>query len=334
MSRRAAAVTTIDERFTIRAAPNAQRSFLSDVRHGLTSPSKQLQPRYFYDALGSALFAAISELPEYYVTRAENEIVQASAGEMARRFGSVDRLIELGSGNARKTQRLIAAILARQSELLFEPIDVDPGVLESSGRELLATFPTLNMEAICGDYRDVAPNLSAASTRTVVLFLGSSIGNLDAVASTALLRDIRRSLNPGDTLLLGVDLKKSKAILEPAYNDALGVTAAFNLNILARINRELDGHFDLGTFSHRAFYNEREGRIEMHLVSRRRQSVSIGALDLQVQFDDGESIHTENSYKYDVAEVQALASASGFRIENRWTDSRSWFADLLMVARM
>jgi dimethylhistidine N-methyltransferase len=323
------------ERFTLhRGASAALPTFAEDVRRGLTSAEKFLLPHYFYDALGSALFSAICELPEYYVTRAEDEILSSNAAEIAEAFGSPVRITELGSGTARKTRRIIEAVLNRQPELHFFPVDVDSGVLTTSARELIADFPTLSVTAICGDFRDPAALLRSflppSDERTVVLFLGSSIGNLDPTAAGLMLANLRTMLVPGDALLLGADLRKSPAILEPAYDDALGVTAAFNLNLLARINRELGGTFDLASFTHRALYNSAEGRVEMHLVSRKAQRVTIG--DYEIAFAEGESIHTENSHKYDDDSLRALATAGRFRIDRRWSDSKGYFADLLMIA--
>ena len=306
--------------------------FAEDVRRGLATTPKTLQPQYFYDALGSALFNAICELPEYYVTRAETEILTRHAAEIATAFGKPARMVELGSGSARKSRLLIEALLEQQEELEYMPVDVDAGVLESSATSLLTEFEDLSIHAVCADFRDPGAALRDMiehDGRTVVLFLGSSIGNLDFDAAVAMLRSLRTLLAPGDALFLGADLKKSREILDPAYDDPLGVTAAFNLNLLGRINRELGGNFDLSAFAHRAFYNEAEGRIEMHLISRRAQDVRVG--DDTFHFAEGESIHTENSYKYDDATLEALAAGAGFRIEKRWTDSRGWFADLLMV---
>jgi dimethylhistidine N-methyltransferase len=191
----------------------------------------------------------------------------------------------------------------------------------------------MRVRAICSDFARPSIPIRALpdhSGRTIVFFLGSTIGNLDPVDAAAMLRDLRKVLRRGDALFLGADLRKSKSILEPAYDDAVGVTAAFNRNVLQRINRELGADFDLASFAHRAFYNEAFGRIEMHLVSTRAQRVRIG--DLVVDFDEGETIHTESSYKHDETTLAALAHAGGFTIERRWTDSRGWFADLLMVA--
>ena len=304
--------------------------FAEDVRRGLSATPKFLLPHYFYDALGSALFGAICELPEYYVTRAETEILARRAPEIAAAFGQPARLVELGSGSARKSRLLIEALLAQQDELEYMPVDVDQSVLESSSRMLLDEFAELTIRAVCADFRDPATALQdLGDGRTVVLFLGSSIGNLDLDAAVAMLASLRKLLAPGDALFLGADLKKPKEILEPAYDDPLGVTACFNLNLLGRINRELGGDFDLSAFAHRALYDEAEGRIEMHLVSRRAQTVRVGGDAFT--FAEGESIHTENSYKYDEATLDALAARAGFRIEKRWTDAKGWFADLLMT---
>jgi len=312
------------------ALPDATRAFGEDVRRGLTASPKYLGPRYFYDALGSALFSAICELPEYYVTRAERQILGAHGDEIGAAFGSpLVRLVELGSGSAKKTRLLIDAILARQKRLVYQPIDVDADMLETTRRELTAEYAGLDVRGHRGDFHDVA-TAGRVDGRTIVLFLGSSIGNLDHHAAAALLREARSILGPDDGVFVGFDLVKPPVILENAYNDSLGVTAAFNLNLLARINRDLGGTFRLDRFIHRAYFNTVESRIEMHLVSAAAQSVRIEALALDVSFDEGETIHTENSYKYDDASIVALVSEAGLRIERRWTDGREWFADVLM----
>ena len=322
-----AALRADASRFTLRRA-DLPRSFADDVRAGLAAPRKQLQPWFFYDALGSALFAAICELPEYYVTRAEMEIFSRHGAEIARAFREPGRLIEFGPGNASKTKLL----LTPDTRLTYVPIDIDATMLQSAARDLLMQFPALRIEAICGDYRD-ASRLVTRGGRTAVLFLGSSIGNLDMHNAASMLRDVRRMLSPGDAFLLGADLRKPKEIVEPAYDDALGVTAAFDKNLLARINRELGGTFDVSRFDHRAFFNEVESRMEMHLVSRQRQSVRIESLQMDVQFEKGETIHTENSYKYAESDLRALAREGGFTVDQIWTDSHRWFADVLMLAR-
>jgi dimethylhistidine N-methyltransferase len=319
------------ERFSLEHLPVASDDFAASVRAGLTAPRKTLEPRFFYDALGSALFDAICELPEYYVTRAETEILTQYGPEIAAALGSPVRLVELGSGSARKTRLLFDAILATQRTLDYAPVDVDAGMLEKSGRALLIEYEGLRVSALRGDFREPARALAAlppSHDRTVVLFLGSSIGNLDPSEAAAMLRNLRGALREGDALFLGVDLRKSKSILEPAYDDALGVTAAFNLNLLQRINRELGGNFDMSRFAHRALYDEQLGRIEMHLASRGAQTVRIA--DYEVHFEDGETIHTENSWKYDEASLAALASEAGFEVASTWRDGRGWFADALL----
>lgn len=321
----------MSSRFTLRQVAAGDRTFGADIRDGLTAVRKSIPPRYFYDDLGSALFDAICFLPEYYVTRAETESLRRSAREIAAAAGEVARVIELGSGSARKTRLLLDEIEPK----VYVPIDIDGHMLEKCGRELTAEYPSMCIEAVCADFTQPARALEGVTLdgRTLVIFLGSTIGNFQPRAATALLRDVRRLLRPGDTFLLGADLKKAKAVLDAAYNDRLGITAAFNLNLLERINRELGGHFDIRAFRHRAFYSEEEGRIEMHLVSLREQSVTIEALNLEVTFGEGETIHTENSYKYDETDLARLAAESGFDIAATFTDPRRWFADVLMRVR-
>jgi len=323
-------------RFTlIHAAPAAAADFAADVREGLTAARKSLPPRWFYDALGSSLFDTICFLPEYYVMRAEAEILTTHRVEIANEFGPQVRLVELGSGAARKTRILLDSLTLRQPALEYVPVDVDAAMLERSGRDLLTEYERLRIIAVASDFSRPSVPLAAIGPtrgRTVVLFLGSTIGNLDPDAAVAMLSDLRSALSPGDALFLGADVRKSRDILEPAYDDPLGVTAAFNLNLLARINRELGGEFRLDRFRHLAFYDEERGRIEMHLVSTVSQRVRIASLDLEIELAEGESIHTESSYKHDDATLAALAAQSGFTIQRKWTDQRGWFADVLMVA--
>ncbi|MCU1227957.1 MAG: methyltransferase [Acidobacteria bacterium] len=305
--------------------------FADDVRRGLTAARKFLLPQYFYDALGSALFNAICELPEYYVTRAETEILNAHAAEIAEAFQPPVRLVELGSGSGRKTRILIEALLERQPELEYAPLDIDPHILDLSARELTNTYERLRVTPLVGDFHDPANALSGSANRTIVLFLGSTIGNLDPDEAASLLTNVRGALRSGDALFLGADLRKPLDVLIPAYDDPLGVTAAFNKNVLVRINRELGANFDLAQFLHRATWDENLGRIEMHLVSRIAQRVHIATLGIDVDFAEGESIHTENSHKYDEASLRDLATRGGFNVTKSWMDSRGWFADLLLT---
>jgi L-histidine Nalpha-methyltransferase len=324
--------TPVSTRFTLRRVATAGRSYPDDVRDCLTAVRKSLPSRYFYDDLGSSLFEAICNLPEYYVTKAETELLRRHAMDIAGAAGDVARIIELGSGNARKTRLLLDAVAPKRADLEYVPVDIDPHMLEKSGRELLVDYPSMRVTAVCADFTQPSRALASLTgrVRTLALFLGSTIGNFQPGPAAALLRDLKRVLQPGDSILLGADLKKGGDVLHAAYNDALGVTAAFNLNMLQRINRELGGHFDLSAFAHRAFYDANQGRIEMHLVSLREQSVIIESLGTQVSFTEGETIHTENSYKYDDSDLTRLAADAGLQVAERFTDSQRWFADILL----
>jgi dimethylhistidine N-methyltransferase len=304
-----------------------------DVRRGLSSKPKRFLPKYFYDQLGSQLFEAICLLPEYYLTRAENEILEHYADEIVSSVDGDTTLIEMGSGSASKTRLIIEALLRKQRELLFIPVDISASALDSSSRILLQSYPQLKVEAYAADYfAGLAELEKKPRTRTLALFLGSNVSNFDPDEALRFLHALRQVLRAGDALLLGADLKKERRMLEAAYNDALGVTAAFNLNVLARINRELDANFDLRAFQHRAFYNEAVGRVEIYIESTREQSVSIGQLEMEVQFGEREQIHTENSYKYDLSDIGKLASETGFTRARTWLDSEERFSSNLLLA--
>lgn len=304
-----------------------------DVRKGLTAYPKRFLPKYFYDELGSQLFEAICLLPEYYLTRAENEILARYADEIAAAVDGQKTLVEMGSGSASKTRLIIEALLRSQGELLFMPVDISVTALESSSRILLQSYPQLRIEAFAADYFvGMAEVGKKPRRRTLALFLGSNISNFDPDEAMRFLRAMRNVLNKGDALLLGADLKKDRVMLEAAYNDALGVTSAFNLNVLARINRELGGTFDLHAFRHHAFYNETAGRIEIYIESLKHQTVRIEKLDLEVKFETGELIHTENSYKYDMAGIARLAGETGFAYSRSWFDSQERFSSNLLLA--
>src|SRR5687767_5853811 len=304
-----------------------------DVRRGLSTKPKRFLPKYFYDQLGSQLFDAICLLPEYYLTRAENEILVTYSDEIAASVPGDTTLLEMGSGSASKTRLIIEALLRKQDELLFIPVDISATALDSSSRILLQSYPQLKIEAYAADYFAGLAELSKKPrARTLALFLGSNISNFDRDEALRFLRAMRSVLNQGDALLLGADLRKDPATLEAAYNDALGVTSAFNLNVLARINRELGGTFDLHAFRHRAFYNEEVGRIEIYIESLIKQTVRIEKLDLQVLFEAGELIHTENSYKYDLDGIARLAEETGFTRSRSWFDSKERFSSNLLLA--
>jgi L-histidine Nalpha-methyltransferase len=304
-----------------------------DVRKGLSAEQKRFLPKYFYDELGSQLFEAICLLPEYYLTRAENEILERYSDDIVASVDGQKTLVEMGSGSASKTRLIIEALLRLQPELLFMPVDISATALESSSRILLQSYPQLSIEAYAADYfAGLAELGKKPRARTLALFLGSNISNFDLEEALRFLRAMRSVLQKDDALLLGADLKKDPAVLEAAYNDALGVTSAFNLNVLARINRELGGTFNLRTFRHSAFYNETIGRIEIYIESLANQQVRIEKLDLTVDFAEGELIHTENSYKYDRAGIEALASATGFKLSRTWLDSQERFSSNLLLA--
>jgi dimethylhistidine N-methyltransferase len=309
-------------------------SFAEDVRAGLSASPKHLFPKYFYDALGSQLFEAICLLPEYYLTRAENEIFARYSDEIVNELQSEKvSLIEMGSGSASKTRLIIEALLKRQTELLYIPVDISATALETSSRVLLQSYPRLRIDAYAGDYYDGLTAIKEQPEgRYLALFLGSNIGNFNADEAHAFLRALRGVLRDGDALLVGADLRKSSEILEAAYDDALGVTSAFNLNQLARINREFEADFKLRAFRHQAVYNEDLGRVEVYIVSLRRQTLTIPRLEMEIQFAQGERIHTENSYKYDPAGLSKLATATGYTRARTWLDQREQFSSNLFIA--
>jgi L-histidine N-alpha-methyltransferase len=305
--------------------------FGRDVVAGLTASPKRLDCRYFYDAEGSALFEAICELPEYYLTRAETAILRSHAGDIAACFPGDVTLVELGSGSAVKTRLLLEAFLRSRSQLRYVPIDICRPVLEASAANLLHEFPNLEITAVAAEYHQGLQQLRAEADRPkLILWLGSNIGNFDRLDAARFLGQVRAAMTAADRLLIGVDLRKDKALLESAYDDAAGVTAAFNLNLLARINRDLGGTFDLRAFQHRAVYKDVEGRIEMYLVSTRDQRVRIGRLGLEITFVAGEMVHTENSYKYSPAEIADLCAAAGLTIEHSYFDAERRFCVSLL----
>ena len=295
--------------------------FAEDVRKGLLSQPRSLPWPYFYDERGSELFEKICSLPEYYLTRTEDAILRDHAPEMVSGWSEKPTLIELGSGSATKTQRLIAAALEAYGTIHYVPIDVSATFLEESAQTLVQRFPALRVTGYVADYKTA---LAGAAARTLgpklVIFLGSSLGNYATDAAVDLLTQVARILGPDDRLLLGTDLDKDRATLEAAYDDAQGVTAAFNRNILVRINRELGADFDLDQFDHRATYRPERGRVEMHLVARSEQVVQISAADLTVRFAAGESIHTESSHKYTLEGLRLLADRAGLVEEAFWVD--------------
>jgi L-histidine Nalpha-methyltransferase len=304
-------------------------SFQDDVLRGLSAPQKTLPPKHFYDAEGSHLFEEICELPEYYPTRTEMAIMREQVPEIVRLLGPDVELIELGSGASVKTRLLIEH--ARPP--LYVPIEIAHDALRRASEKLAERFPWLHICAVRADFSRPLrlPNFTGVPVKLkVVYFPGSTIGNFTPEDAVALLRNVRELAGTGGRLLVGVDLKKDRRTLEAAYDDAAGVTGRFNLNLLARINRELDGDFQLKRFRHKAFYDERLGRIEMHLESVYSQFVHVAGR--RFDFKPGETIHTENSYKYTVPEFQALARRSGFEPQQVWSDAQTLFSVHLMIA--
>jgi dimethylhistidine N-methyltransferase len=310
-------------------------SFPEDVRAGLTGRPKMLLAKYFYDELGSTLFEAISKLPEYYLTSAEAQILARNSDDIIATLGAPVEIVELGSGSAVKTRYLIDAAFHVQSQLQYRPIDISQAAITASSSALQRAYPNIVIDAYATDYLNGLKQLRRDNgSRTLILFLGSNVGNFEPSEAASTLRAISASMRPKDAFLLGADLKKDPEVLRAAYDDPVGVTAAFNKNILRRINRELGGHFDLRAFVHRAWFNEEAGRVEMHLESTRRQRVAIDALDIVAEFDEGETIHTESSYKYDFDQIDALAHANGLEVKKRWVDDEGRFSSNLLVARM
>src|SRR5512146_3231943 len=297
-----------------------------DVWEGLNARPKRLPPKLFYDAEGSRLFEEITETEEYYPTRTEREILLQYSDEIARAAGTNLTLVELGAGSASKTRVLIEALLRRQIRLEFHPVDVSATALEQAVTSLNGDFPRLHVSPIVAEYSYGLRQLRALPGKKLVLFIGSTIGNFEPEEQLEFLRCVRQSLRPGDALLLGFDLVKDAQILHAAYNDRQGITALFNKNVLARVNRELGGRFDLAAFEHVAFWNAAKSRIEMHLESRTDQTAYVLDLDAHFHFTRGERVHTENSYKFAMESIRQLLQQSGLTLEKNWLDTNEWFA--------
>ncbi len=308
---------------TTTSTDEAASVFLPEVLTGLQRPQKTLPCKYFYDARGSQLFEEICGLEEYYPTRTELGIMEERVDPMARAIGPRVRLVELGAGSGRKTRMLLDAL---EDPAAYLPVEISQAALDGCAKRMRQAFPELEVLSVCADYtRKVAlPRPTSAYEGTAAYFPGSTIGNFEPEAARTFLNRIAKLVGDGGSLLIGVDLQKDREVLERAYNDARGVTAAFNLNLLERINRELGANFDLDGFVHRAIWNAEEERIEMHLVSRRDQQVELAAE--AIDFGEGEHIVTEFSYKYTEQGFDTLASQAGFEAKQVWTDDRQWFS--------
>jgi L-histidine Nalpha-methyltransferase len=329
------------------AAKEIDLAVAKAVREGLSASPKKLPPWLFYDRTGSRLFDEITERPEYYLTRTERGILATHANTMIEHAAAGRRLriTELGAGSAEKTRLLLKAAVANQEKVIYEPLDVSASALDLAKRGIESEIPEVAVCPKVMDYtRESRPqkrrlhlaqsrdnqvgidfDYLSLGERRLVLYIGSSIGNFEPHEARRILRNVRAGLKQGDTLLLGVDLVKDKSDLLAAYDDFAGVTADFNLNMLARLNRELDAEFNLDSFEHRAVWNQKESRIEMHLESRVAQKVQIAALEMEVSFAQGETIHTECSYKYAPGQAEAMLKDAGFGDTESWTDERGWF---------
>jgi L-histidine N-alpha-methyltransferase len=315
-------------------SPIASSTFAQDVRAGLTRPGqKELPSKYLYDDVGSALFEVICVLPEYGLTRADARLLSEHADEIVARMPRPTLVAELGSGSGRKT-RFVLESLALREPVLYHPIDISGAALAQSERELgaIERVSVVGFEAEYLDGLGAVVARRTAGQKLLVLFLGSTLGNFDRPAGEAFLARVRGKLDAGDRLLLSTDLVKPADVLVRAYDDPAGVTAAFDKNLLARINRELGADFDLSRWAHRAVWNAAERRIEMHLVSMVQQAVRIPVAPVVVRFKAGETIWTESSHKYGADEVRELATRTGFRCEAQWIDPEWRFAQSLFVA--
>jgi dimethylhistidine N-methyltransferase len=313
---------------------NAASAFAADVRAGLTNPvQKELPSKYLYDDVGSALFEVISHLPQYGLTRADERLLRRHASDIVERLPAPVAVAELGSGSGKKTRWLLEALCRRQRTFYY-PVEISRSALAMCEREL-RDIDAISIVGFEREYLDGLLEVAAHrhnDQHLLVLFLGSTIGNFDRPAGIKFLAEVRGILQPGDSLLLGTDLEKPTPQLLDAYDDELGVTAAFNLNLLARINRELDADFDLSQFTHVARINDEARSVEMRLRSERQQTVNIPAAELSVEFLEGETIWTESSHKYSATEIFQMASQSGFRCQAQWIDGQWPFAENLLIA--
>jgi dimethylhistidine N-methyltransferase len=307
-------------------------AFADDVLKGLSSTPKFLSSKYFYDDEGTRLFQEIMKLPEYYLTGCEHEIFTTQADQIFASFangGGAFDLIELGAGDGTKTAVLIDHFLGRNADISYSPIDISQEALDALTARFTAEFPSLKIDARTGDYFRILESLNCVTNRKILLFLGSNIGNFNREQALDFFRHLRRVMNADDLLFIGFDLQKDPHVIVPAYDDAAGVTAAFNLNLLTRINRELGGNFDIAKFTHYANYRPIEGSARSFLISREEQSVRIEALERTFEFDQWEAVFMEISQKYSIRMIEELAGESGFGIKQNFFDSKRYYCDSL-----
>ncbi|NMJ86252.1 MAG: L-histidine N(alpha)-methyltransferase [Thaumarchaeota archaeon] len=305
-------------------------AFSNIVKIGLTSKPKFLLPQYLYDEKGSKLFELITEQPEYYVTNVEISILESSINEITDMYNE-GILVELGSGNSRKTKVILNALLARRDSLHYFPIDISHKILEESSKALLKEYQNLSITGVVAEYnKGITLIKKDTPSRKLVVLLGSSLGNFNPAEAKKFVKMISDNIQDGDMFLIGLDMHKDSNILNAAYNDSRGITAQFNLNILERINFELNGNFNSEKFEHHAFYNESKRRVEMHLVSKVEQEVNIRGIKETIKFKKDESIHTENSYKFTSEQIENMIKES-FQIVKIWTDKKKWYSVILMT---
>jgi dimethylhistidine N-methyltransferase len=313
-------------------------AFAQDVSEGLKSSKKKIKPIYLYDEIGSSLFEKICLQKEYYLTQIERIILKSSLHEISKMQKNHDIcVLELGSGNSYKTKMVLKFFLSKQKTLYYFPIDVSDSILSSAIHMLSTDMPNLYIKGIASEYiegivkvRDFIYSKKHVPNKKLLLFLGSSIGNFEPDEAINFLRIIRNTMDRQDILLIGFDLQKNTKTIESAYNDKAGITAKFNLNLLERINRELGGEFNIADFEHLAFYNKNKDRIEMHIVSKINQQVTIRDINETISFKQKETIHTENSYKYTLKQISIIAKNSNFKIKKNFTDEKKWY-DLALL---
>jgi L-histidine N-alpha-methyltransferase len=319
------------------ASLDTREALIGEVQRGLLRRPRSLAPWMFYDACGSRLFERITQLPEYYPSRVERNILTGFA-DLIVAAASADtsqpvRLLELGAGTAAKTDVLLDGIVRMRDGVLYIPMDISPEALDMARERIASRLPEVCVEPVVANYVTDPPQIESFNGTTLAIYIGSSIGNFSPGEARTILKNLNSQLQVGDALLLGTDMVKDESTLVAAYDDADGVTAAFNLNVLHRLNRELGADFDTANFHHLARWNRVESRIEMHLESTRRQCVRIAAADLELQFEKRETIHTENSYKYTSDSIRLLLEDAGFEVEQTWTDARRWYAVTLARTR-
>lgn len=307
-------------------------TFLKDVDSGLSTSPKSLLSKYFYDEIGDKLFVEIMKMPEYYLTNAELEIFTEQAADIIKSWEIGDKpleLIELGAGDGTKTMQLLKQ-LQNKCDFTYMPIDISGHALDDLEQKLKKELPSIPVKKLQGDYFSILSEIKSGDAIKVILFLGSNLGNMLDANANKFIKQLSQRMSPNDKLLLGVDLKKDASVILPAYNDAAGITRDFNLNLLTRMNKELNANFDITKFEHKPVYNEQEGQAESYIVSIADQDVYIGANDKTYHFNEGESIHMEISRKYDTDTVNKVIDGTGLYIKEVFTDSNNYFSDFLL----